>query len=357
MSTGLKTFLTTAVIASMTLVGGSRAEAFFFGHSHGSHGSHGSWGGSWGSHGSHGSHGSWGSHGGWGHGGLFGGWRHRHHHHVGWHGGHGSYGSGGSHGGYGSYGGSYGSYGGSSGGYGGYDSVGYVSSGAVYGGGAYGAPVQPSTQPPPQNGVNPPPPPANGAAPLPGPNESTGVSRDSVLLNVQVPADARVFVNELATRSTGSQRRYMSRGLQAGREYTYTVRAEVVRDGQTLSEVKSIQLRAGERSNLAFGFENTANVATNPPRTALILNVPADAKVYLSGKETKSIGPVREFITTKLAPGDSWADYVVRVEIDRNGRTLTKEETISIEAGQSRQVTFDFDAPSVARLTTADVGL
>jgi hypothetical protein len=39
------------------------------------------------------------------------------------------------------------------------------------------------------------------------------------------------------------------------------------------------------------------------------------------------------------------------------GRTLTKEETISLEAGQTRQVSFDFDAPAVARLTTADVGL
>jgi uncharacterized protein (TIGR03000 family) len=205
--------------------------------------------------------------------------------------------------------------------------------------------------------VTPPAPPAGGAAPLPGPDGSTSLSRDSVLLAVQVPADAKVFVNDNATRSMGAQRRYMSRGLQTGREYTYTVRAEVTRDGQTLTETQVVRVQAGEISTLAFGFENGQNVASRSPRTALILHVPADAKVYLSGNETKSSGPVRQFVTTKLAAGGQWSDYVVRVEIERNGRTLTKEESVSIEAGQSRELSFDFDAPAVARVTTAEVGL
>jgi uncharacterized protein (TIGR03000 family) len=86
--------------------------------------------------------------------------------------------------------------------------------------------------------VNPPSPPApGGAAPLPAPG-TTSIGRDAALLSVHVPAESKVFVNDLATRSTGSDRRYMSRGLAAGREYTYSVRAEIERDGKLLSETK-----------------------------------------------------------------------------------------------------------------------
>jgi uncharacterized protein (TIGR03000 family) len=85
--------------------------------------------------------------------------------------------------------------------------------------------------------------------------------------------------------------------------------------------------------------------------------VPADAKVYLAGQQTSSTGPVREFATSKLTAGDQWADYVVRVEIDRNGRTLTKEQTVSIGAGETRQLSIDFDAPEVARVNTTEAGL
>jgi uncharacterized protein (TIGR03000 family) len=177
-----------------------------------------------------------------------------------------------------------------------------------------------------------------------------------VLLSVQVPADAKVFVNDLATRSTGSDRRFMSRGLELGREYTYNVRAEVVRDGQTITETKTISLQSGRTGALNFGFENS-QVANKPVRTALILKVPADAKVFLAGKSTSSTGPVREFATTRLTTGDQWADYAVRVEIERDGRTLTKERLVSIQAGNSQEVAFDFDAPEVARVTTVEAGL
>jgi uncharacterized protein (TIGR03000 family) len=172
-----------------------------------------------------------------------------------------------------------------------------------------------------------------------------------------VPAEAKVFVNDLATRSTGTDRRYMSRGLSNGREYTYTVRAEIERDGKLLTETKSVKMQGGSISDLSFTFENAQeSIAAKPLRTALIINVPADAKVFLAGKETATKGPVREFATTKLAAGDSWKDYTVRVEIERGGRTLTKEETISVAAGESRELVFNFDAPEVATVT-ADAGL
>ena len=54
--------------------------------------------------------------------------------------------------------------------------------------------------------------------------------------------------------------------------------------------------------------------------------MPANAKVFLSGNESKSTGETREFVTTKLGAGQSWDDYTVRVELEQNGQKISKVE-------------------------------
>jgi uncharacterized protein (TIGR03000 family) len=169
--------------------------------------------------------------------------------------------------------------------------------------------------------------------------------RNSALLSVKVPADAKVFVNDRPTTSTGTERHYMSNGLKAGRTYSYTIRAEVVRDGQAVTETKTVKLTAGEKADLAFALVPPAEI-----RTSLVLRVPADAKVFLAGHEATGTGTVREFSTTRLAAGAEWADYAVRVEITRDGQTMSREEIVTLKAGEAREVTFDFDAPQVAQV-------
>ncbi len=174
------------------------------------------------------------------------------------------------------------------------------------------------------------------------PPGTTYYQQDAGYLLVSVPADARVFVNGRATTSTGDERQYVSRGLENGQRYSYEVRAEVVRDGKTVTETQTAQLTAGSQSSLTFKLAAPTATASSakPPRTALKVNVPADAKVYLSGKETTSTGTSREFSTTNLNEGASWDNYTVRVV--SNGET--KEETISLKAGEIRELTFDFDS-------------
>jgi uncharacterized protein (TIGR03000 family) len=183
-------------------------------------------------------------------------------------------------------------------------------------------------------------PPAPSAGTPPG---TTYQLQDAGYLLVSVPEDAKVFVNGRATTSTGSERQYVSRGLENGQRYSYEVRAEVIRDGKPVTETQTAQLTAGSQASLTFKLSapaSTASSSAKPPRTALKVNVPADAKVYLSGKQTSSIGPTREFTTTALAEGASWDNYTVRVV--NNGET--KEETISLKGGETRELTFDFDA-------------
>jgi uncharacterized protein (TIGR03000 family) len=322
-----------AVVALALFAWTGQANAFGHHRWHGSSGggssggwgsSGGGWGGSSGGWGSSG--GGWGgSSGGWGSSG--GGWGGHKHGHGGWRW---SGSSGGSSGGY---------WGGSSGGSsGGWGSSGGGSSGGTYyySPGVPMMPVDPSMAPP--AGA-----PEAAPAPTPAPGTSTSNTRADGLLAVSVPQDAKIFVNGQATSSTGDMRQYVSRDLQSGYNYSYEVRAEVVRDGRTVEQVKKVDLRAGETANLAFDFGGGSSV-----ETSLTLHVPSDAKVYLAGNATKAGGETRVFRTTGLSGSKTWDGYTIRVELDRGGRTLTKEETISLKAGESQELRFDFDGDKIA---------
>jgi uncharacterized protein (TIGR03000 family) len=163
------------------------------------------------------------------------------------------------------------------------------------------------------------------------------------MLAVNVPEDAKIFVNGSPTSSTGAARQYVSRDLQTGFSYTYEVKAEVVRNGKTVEQVKSINLRAGQTAELAFDFP-----AADSIETALTVNVPAEAKVYLAGNPTSAKGEKRVFRTTGLASGNAWDDYIVRVEFEQDGHTVTQEKTISLKAGESQELNFPTEVEKVA---------
>jgi uncharacterized protein (TIGR03000 family) len=201
-----------------------------------------------------------------------------------------------------------------------------------------GAPVEGSMQSEPMPGQTPPPPPAETATP----DEARRAS-DKGVLTVQVPANAKVIVNGLETTSRGSHRRYVSHGLKSGQSYRYEVRAIVQQDGEPVELTKTAVLRAGQIAALNFDFADEAKSLTS-----LTLNVPEDAKVFLSGTPTQATGAVRRFSTSRLAQGENWGDYLVRVEVERSGQTLTKEKRITLSGGDQTELSFDFDQTELA---------
>jgi len=191
------------------------------GSSGGSYGSYGSSGGS--SGGSHGSHG--GSHG--LHAMLKGLFAHFHSS-GGSHGSHGSSGgsSGGSYGSHGSSGGSYGSYGSSGGSYG------------SYGGGYYASTT-----------------PASGYY-VASTSESTTPSTAVAYLNVNVPADAKVYLENKLMTLTGTDRRFVSPQLPVGSPYVYTVKVEVERNGKTITKTTEASIIAGQEIAVSVKLDN-----------------------------------------------------------------------------------------------------
>jgi uncharacterized protein (TIGR03000 family) len=213
--------------------------------------------------------------------------------------------------------------------------------GTVEGDVLYGEPsVVPENAP---AGPTPAVPPAAEGQGEPTPEKQTRLPSNSALLTVSVPTDARVLVNGVATRSTGDLRRYVSRNLDPGFSYTYEVTTEATINGAPVTHTKTVHLRAGDQATLAFDMQARESV-----ETALTLHVPSDATVYLAGNETRGNGPVRTFRTTKLDGGKEWSQYVVRVTVVRDGENLTKEETITLRAGDQTELTFDFDVDKVA---------
>jgi uncharacterized protein (TIGR03000 family) len=75
----------------------------------------------------------------------------------------------------------------------------------------------------------------------------------------------------------------------------------------------------------------------------LNINVPADAKVYLENKLMTVTGTDRHFVTPELPKGSTFV-YTVKVEVERDGQTLTKTTEAKIAAGQEIAVSVKFDA-------------
>lgn len=155
---------------------------------------------------------------------------------------------------------------------------------------------------------------------------------------MRVPADAKVFVDGYETQSTGEVRRFMTGVVKDQRAYELDIRVECERNGEQRIIQRTVRALPGVIQELDFTIHEP---------TMVTLNVPADAKVFVAGQETHSTGSVRTFTTADLASGATWSNYEVRVELERDGKTLSKSEMLRIVAGDNQTVTFDFAGDSL----------
>jgi uncharacterized protein (TIGR03000 family) len=211
--------------------------------------------------------------------------------------------------------------------------------------------ADPLLPPGPQPDAAMPPEPAPALPLLPGGNGARRQPADSAILAVQVPADARVYVNGMLTKTPGTYRQYLSRGLSRGHDYTYEVRVEVTRNGRTYDSTRSVNLWAGGSAQLAFRMDQaTPRVASRSAAaaTSLTLRVPEAARVTLEGRPTEATGALRTFTTHELQDGQRWQGYRVVVELEQGGRVEKSEKTVDLIGGQNHELAFDFQPERVA---------
>jgi uncharacterized protein (TIGR03000 family) len=227
-----------SVVFMAALTAGTSAPTF------GDHGYYGGWGGKHGHHGygggwtsCYGCYGgvNWASYGGYDGYGWCGSWGGKHGHHR--------YGSGGT-----SCYGCYGEYSGACyGGYGGY---------GCYGGHAEMAPAQMVAPPTSPGGQTP--------EPVPLPKKTTSLEQAARLI-VELPADAKLYVDDQPTKATSERRVFPLPQLEPGKTYYYILRAETVRNGQAQSETKAIFFHLGEVVQTSFRDLGTLAVAQTRP--------------------------------------------------------------------------------------------
>lgn len=182
---------------------------------------------------------------------------------------------------------------------------------------------------------------SGGTPPPPGPagDDSTQsvpkAAADAAVLSIALPVDARVYINGRLTKTEGSVRNYVARKLDEGTEQGYQVKAILMRNGKQLVRTETVQMKRGVTRTLEFDFDK-------PVTTLLSLKVPANAKVRLCGAETSATGERRFFETSKLQDGESWDNYEIEVTVDREGEEVVARKTLSLHAGDSRSIVFDF---------------
>jgi uncharacterized protein (TIGR03000 family) len=78
---------------------------------------------------------------------------------------------------------------------------------------------------------------------------------------VSLPANATLTIDDAATTSTASPRVFTSPVLPAGRDFHYTLKAQIVRDGKTFVVSKEVTVRAGEttRATMEAGLASVAS--------------------------------------------------------------------------------------------------
>jgi uncharacterized protein (TIGR03000 family) len=85
-------------------------------------------------------------------------------------------------------------------------------------------------------------------------------SRPATLV-VQLPAAARLTINGHRISATSATRTFVSRPLQAGKEYAYTLKADLGQDDRQVTVRQRVTLRAGEERRVLLKFPRSGEVA------------------------------------------------------------------------------------------------
>jgi uncharacterized protein (TIGR03000 family) len=92
----------------------------------------------------------------------------------------------------------------------------------------------------------------------------------AVQVNIQVPADADVWIGDAMTKQKGANRSFVSPPLKANQSYTYEIRARWMENGKPVDWTRRLVVRAGETFDVNFNslgrsYSGTATAAYAGP--------------------------------------------------------------------------------------------
>jgi uncharacterized protein (TIGR03000 family) len=84
-------------------------------------------------------------------------------------------------------------------------------------------------------------------------------------LIVNLPPQATLTIDDYPTMSRSEQRVFVTPPLEPGKTYTYTLRAEMNRDGRFVRETKTVEVKAGQVSEVTVRFGDTSREEIGAP--------------------------------------------------------------------------------------------
>jgi uncharacterized protein (TIGR03000 family) len=92
------------------------------------------------------------------------------------------------------------------------------------------------------------------------PPKTTGGEKETALpapatIVVRLPAEAKLLIDDAATTSTSDVRVFASPSLEPGKDFYYTLKGELVREGRTLSTSQVVKVRAGQETRVQLEFQ------------------------------------------------------------------------------------------------------
>jgi uncharacterized protein (TIGR03000 family) len=85
-----------------------------------------------------------------------------------------------------------------------------------------------------------------------GEEEEVIAAARPAVVTVSLPADAALYIDNVQCPLTSASRTFQTPALDPGREYYYTVRAEIVRDGQRRTQSQRVTVGAGRQVSVEF---------------------------------------------------------------------------------------------------------
>lgn len=89
------------------------------------------------------------------------------------------------------------------------------------------------------------------SAPVAVPHAVVAPVEESAKVTFVVPSNTKLFVNDVAVSAEGKQT-FDTPKLAKGKSYFYTVKAEINREGQTVTDIRRIDVAAGKALTVDF---------------------------------------------------------------------------------------------------------
>ena len=87
------------------------------------------------------------------------------------------------------------------------------------------------------------------------PMPKTGAIESSpATIIVTLPADAKLMIDDFATTSTSATRVFVTPALAPEKEFSYTLKAEITRNGKTEVQTEKVTVRAGRETPITMNF-------------------------------------------------------------------------------------------------------